>query len=99
MSETDFVEIQILLRQNGFTVTQARCQSESFGSWYVTIAAKPSVRIVWDGRDGRLSIEQETSRLFNGSHVWQDIWAGEVRPQQTPECVLDVLLARFGPGA
>ncbi len=88
MNATDFADTEALLRHSGYTITAARYHSQAFGSWYIQVAATPPLRVVWDGKDRWLILEEETTEVFNGSTVWRDLWIGKTRSDQTPRRAL-----------
>jgi len=51
-----------------------RYHKEAFGSWYIIIEATPDIRLVYDGKENWIIIEQKTARVFNGLPVWSEIW-------------------------
>jgi hypothetical protein len=61
------VSARAALRESEFT--------ESFGgSWFIAIASEPTRRLVWDGKESWLVVEEETLELFNGYPKWKDPW-------------------------
>ena len=50
MTKEDFELTRELLRDRGFTVTGAAHDPAHFGSWWVSVARQPPLRIAWDGK-------------------------------------------------
>ena len=96
MNGANFDELRVAIMQNGFGVEEVVRHPEHFDSWHVTIAAAPRLRIVWDGREGWLIVQQETTEIFNGSIVWRDLWIAKTASQKTPERVIQVLRVHHG---
>lgn len=46
------------------------------------------MRIVWDGKDGWVIIQHETSERFQGMMVWKDLWTGRERHEQTVDFIV-----------
>jgi hypothetical protein len=93
MNRSDFIEVQSDLSRAGLQVEDARYDRRAFGSWYVTIAMAPRMRIVWDGRDRWLYVQRETERMFAGMSVWNDLWIARDAARQTSEQAVAALLA------
>ena len=88
MTKEDFELTRELLRGHGFTVEGAACDPAHFGSWWVSVAHKPPLRIVWDGKDGWVVVQRETGERFQGRPVWEDVWIGRDRETQTVALVV-----------
>jgi hypothetical protein len=60
------------MRELGFEIRETR-SAQAFGSWYIraTWHGRP-VRVVWDGRDGALVIEEPS--LSGRPDDWGDRW-------------------------
>jgi hypothetical protein len=81
-----------LLRELDITIEEARSTPESFGSWFIRATAKGKlIRIVWDGRDGALIIQEPSPR--GAPSDWGDRWiAGNGYARKTSELREGVLL-------
>ena len=89
MDHVAFETTKQLLNQSGFIIDEARFDHESFGSWFIYVGSNPRLRIVWDGKDGWLIIQRETSKIFNGLRIWEDLWVGRELCEQNPEIAAD----------
>ena len=69
----DFEASCALLRELDFAIEEARSTPQFFGSWFIRATANGKlIRIVWDGRDRALSIQE---RSLNGlPSDWDDRW-------------------------
>jgi len=56
------------------TIKDAAYHQSSFGSWYITIKTDPDFRLVYDGKENWLLVEQETEEIFNGMSIWSEVW-------------------------
>jgi hypothetical protein len=79
MTSQAFDKAQDLLTAAGLAIDEAKFYESVFGSWLVSIGTDPRLRIIWDGKEGRLIVQRETSRVFSGLRVWEDLWL-ECRP-------------------
>ena len=93
MTENEFNDTQRVLTESGLAVESAHYNRASFGSWTITAATTPRLRIVWDGKERVLVVQQETPEFFNGLPVWQDLWIARDSAQQTPENALRAIHA------
>jgi hypothetical protein len=96
MNQDDFHRLQQLLRDTGFAVVDAACSGASFGSWHVTVSTTPRRRVVWDGRDGWLILQDETERPVRNNLIWHDVWIAKGLAEQTCEAALDALRRHTG---
>lgn len=87
MTKEAFELTRELLRDRGFTVAGAAYDEAHFGSWWISVAQEPPLRIVWDGKDGWVILQRETGERFQGRPVWEDVWIGRDRETQTAELV------------
>ena len=71
MNRVDFEAAQAQVGARA-PVREASYSDRSFGSWYVTVDSRPPRRIVWDGKECWLLVEQETADLFNGLRLWKE---------------------------
>ncbi len=70
---------------HGFQANESHFAGGAFGSWHVIIATSPCLRILWDGKDRWLHIQQETTRTFAGTVIWEDLAIAREAFEQTPE--------------
>ncbi len=96
MDQVVFEMTQQLLQQAGFVIDEARFDREDFGSWFVCVHSNPRLRVVWDGKDGWLCVQRETSQIFSGLRVWDDLWVGRERCEQTPEIAVNKVIELSG---
>ena len=83
-----------LLAEKGFTEAEGgiRYTGEAFGSWVITLAHQPRLRIVWDGKDGWAVIQAELIRdRRTYGDPWQDLWIGKQDEDQAPDAVVRAL--------
>ena len=43
-------------------------------SWIITLDTLPKRRLVWDGRDCLLRVDEETRKVVEDVNAWNDIW-------------------------
>jgi hypothetical protein len=96
MNQDDFRRLQQLVRDAGFLIVEAVYSRESFGSWYVKVSSTPRRRVIWDGKDGWLIVQEETEERFGYDFVWRDFWIGRAPIDQTCEAALEALRRRAG---
>jgi hypothetical protein len=73
MIEPDFDVSCALMRDLGFVIQDAKSTPQAFGSWYICATAQgKSLRLVRDGRDGTLTIEEPSLSGLPGE--WGDRW-------------------------
>ena len=85
MREEDYRAIEALLRGRGLNVSESRYYPDSFGSWYIYVDAATKLGLVWDGREGRLSVRRQVGDR------WEDLWTGGQAQEQGPEKAVDTL--------
>lgn len=91
MTEEDFEQTCQLLRRKGFELGKSSYHRESFGSWYISVIQQPTMRIVWDGKDGWVIIQHETGEQLQGLMVWKDMWVGRKRHEQTVDFIVSMI--------
>jgi hypothetical protein len=96
VNQNDLQRLQQLLRDTGFAIVKAAYWRESFGSWYVIVSSTPRRRVIWDGRDGWLILQEETEERFRYEFVWHDAWIGRTSVDQTCEAALEALRRQAG---
>lgn len=74
MNHEAFEETKKQILASGVSVADARYLPATFGSWHIAIQTDPRSRIVWDGKDKWLVVEEETTEMFNGLRVWKERW-------------------------
>jgi hypothetical protein len=89
MDQNAFEITRQLLQEAGFVIDETDFDCEDFGSWFVCVRSNPRFRIVWDGRDGLLLVQRETSKNRSGLRVWEDTWAGRCTGNQSPKIAVD----------
>ena len=64
-----------------------------FGSWIVTVAGAPRLRVVWEGKDGWAVIQAELlgRPRPRGYPKWEDVWIGKQPEDLVPEEVVKAL--------
>lgn len=96
MTGADFEAVKDLLSQQGQVIDKARYESRSFGSWTVQVSARPPLRLVWDGKEQWLMVQQETDEVRAGVRVWKTLWSAESQSKRNPEDAVAALLAQIG---
>lgn len=91
-----FDAIQSLLVQHGLQIQDAQVHPAAFGSWYVTVSTAPRLRILWDGKDRWLFLQRETSEIFQGAYIWEDLWIAREPQEQTRDAAVQALLSHVG---
>lgn len=74
MSIDAFGQAVKAVKDAGLVIKEQVYQEKAFGSWYVVIATTPSLRLVWDGKEGWYVVEEETGEKFNGFQQWKELW-------------------------
>lgn len=88
----DFEASCALLCELGFTLEEARSTPQSFGSWFIRAAGQGKlVRVVWDGRDGHLSVQELSLNGIPGE--WGERWAAGEGAKHNPAELRDGLLS------
>jgi hypothetical protein len=93
MTKVDFELTCELLHGHGFTVADSAYDPACFGSWWVSVVHTPPLRIVWDGKDGWVSVQRATGERFQGRPAWEDMWVGRARETQAVELVVSKVQA------
>jgi hypothetical protein len=93
MTKDEFDQTLRVLADGGIAIESAQYDPETFGSWVISVAATPHLRIVWDGRESMLIVQRKTSEFFNGFPVWQDLWMVTDSAKQTPENAVEAIRA------
>ena len=69
----DFEIARQVMQDVGLTLQEARSMPEVFGSWYICAQASGKlIRLVWDGRDSALTIQEPS--LSGMQNDWVDRW-------------------------
>jgi hypothetical protein len=80
----DFDSTSALMTNLGFTLEEACSTPQAFGSWFIRANANgKAVRVVWDGRDGALAIQQLSLSAQGGA--WSDRWIAGSGFRDKPE--------------
>ena len=87
MNKSEFEATLRLLTSAGFESTH-EYNRKVFGSWYIEVASTPLLRVVWDGKDGWLILQERTDETFNDQPVWKDMNVIKHSAEQTPEHAL-----------
>jgi hypothetical protein len=94
--QAGFRSVQDLLLKHHLSISEASYQRRSFGSWFVQVTTRPPLRIVWDGKEGWLILQEETEQVFRDMRVWKTLWEARSQTQQTAKEAVDSLLSRIG---
>jgi hypothetical protein len=89
MNISDFCAVCERLASDGIQISEASYQGKSFGSWFIDVPHHGSLRrAVWDGKDGWLVIQSQSS----GGN-WTDEWIGREAALQTVDQAVSRLRA------
>ena len=69
----EFEDTRNQLVAAGFNIIKQEYNDSDFGSWHITLNTIPNRRIIWEGIDCVLRVEEETNEFFNESLVWKTI--------------------------
>ena len=83
-----------LLTHRGVGVQSQEYSERSFGSWYVVASIQPARRLVWDGKERWLIVEEEAAERFNGLPVWNELWIERSPHTQSVEQALNALCSK-----
>jgi hypothetical protein len=72
------------LRAHGFREVESRHDEAAFGSWLIVVD-DPPVRVVWDGKEHWLVVQQQTG------DEWADMWLAREEADQTSNAVAEQL--------
>jgi hypothetical protein len=81
----DYEEVRRQLADAGFRGSGTRYDETAFGSWLIVIDHKPNLRVVWDGKEGRLSVQREADS------GWLDAWIVRTESEQTADAIVRAL--------
>jgi hypothetical protein len=84
VSTPSYAEFREHLRLAGCQEVETGYEDPAFGSWFIALEGTPQLRIVWDGRDGRLIVQYR--RAADGT--WKLAWTGVSEAEQKPEVVV-----------
>lgn len=85
MEASDFETFRAAMRRHGFGETEARYDEAAFDSWFIVIGDPPAVRVVWDGKEGWLVVQQRREG------EWVDVWLARDEADRTPDAVVGQL--------
>lgn len=79
----DFDTTSTLLNDLGFTLGECMYSPKDFGSWFINAHSNgKALRVVWDGRDGTLAIQEPS---FSGrADEWSDRWIARQGDRNSP---------------
>jgi hypothetical protein len=85
MTEEDFRRAQQLFLTAGYKIENSWYDEKLFGSWAIELTRDglPKQQVVWDGKEGWLSVEAFAS---NGTRI--DKWVGKKKSEQNPDAAL-----------
>ncbi len=92
MNKRAFKQTAKLLAAAGVEPASSSYDWNAFGSWFIDVQTSPPHRVVWDGKDGWLIVQRQTTEVFNGQPVWEDIWVEQDQAKQTPDNVVEALM-------
>ncbi|MFI5042955.1 MAG: hypothetical protein ACHQNA_14110 [Acidimicrobiales bacterium] len=87
-----FEAIVARLTAHGLEVGHASFTPEVFGSWRVEVSGRRSLRVVWDGRDEWLIIQQEAAARLDETPTWDDVWIARNPEDQSAERAVQKVL-------
>jgi hypothetical protein len=91
MNHAEYQRATQLLVERGIHVQSLEYSERSFGSWYLVASTQPPRRLVWDGKEKWLVVEEETEERFNGLPVWRELWLERNTKPQSIELAVTVL--------
>ena len=74
MNKETFDHVFKVVTNANYPVEINEYDEKAFGSWYITLKTAPKRRLVWDGKEQWLLVEEQTSETFNGMNKWKVIW-------------------------
>jgi hypothetical protein len=84
------------LLSDGYNIADSEYHRESFGSWYITLDTLPKRRLVWDGRDYLLRVDEETREVVHGVNAWKDIWVSKrIETSELDDLIKEVLHTKY----
>jgi hypothetical protein len=92
MNKRTFKAVSRLLTEAGLDITERRYDRQAFGSWFIEMETDPSLRVVWDGKDGWLIVQEKTDEIFNDQPVWKEIDVVKDTNAQTPETAISLVI-------
>ena len=97
MNQAEYHRATQLLSARGVSVQDQEYSERRFGSWYFVASTQPPRRLVWDGKERRLLVEEQTAEQFNGLPVWRELWHEcNTRPESI-ELALNALCSEWQP--
>ncbi len=95
MSRAEFDKIATAIADSGYLVSGSGYEAAIFGSWWIAIdSGAARFRVVWDGRDHSLLLQQERAQNCPSEPEWLDIWVESLVEHQTSSGLL-AQLAKF----
>ena len=93
MSKNEFDDTCEQLVTARYGIVESNYNDSAFGSWYIIIDTIPNRRIVWEGRDNMLIVEEKAEELFNGSPIWKTTFTS---PRLQHEKIPDLIKGMIG---
>jgi hypothetical protein len=98
MTEADFDTMAADLAECGYLVSDSRYDGAAFGSWWIVVESGVArFRVIWDGRDRWLLLQQERAHNSPSDPEWLDVWVERLVEGQTSAGVLAQLAERAAP--
>ena len=94
MDQAEYHRATQLLVERGVSLQSHEYNERSFGSWCLVASTQPPRRIVWDGKEQWLVVEEETAEQFNGLPVWRELWLKRNANPKNIEQALSVLCSK-----
>lgn len=94
MNRTAYQRASQLVAQRGQRVQSQEYSEQSFGSWYLVASMQPPRRLVWDGKERWLVVEEETGERLNGLPVWRELWLERNPQTQSVEQAVTALCSK-----
>lgn len=73
MDRSVFQAILILIKAAALEVEDALYENGVTDHWCIAVNTTPRRRVVWDGKERRFYVQQETARMLGGKTEWDDI--------------------------
>ena len=94
MNQVEYQRATKLLVERGMSVQSQEYSERTFGSWYLVASTQPPRRLVWDGKEQWLLVEEESTERFNGLPVWRELWLKRNADPKNIDLALNVLCSK-----
>jgi hypothetical protein len=81
----DYEQIRHQLAEAGLRDCGGRHDESAFGSWLIIVEHEPLLRVVWDGKEGHLTVQRQTDS------GWLDAWFARTETDQTADAIIEAI--------